>query len=71
MPTGAFTDIEADFVKRVARIAWCTVATVNDQGRPRARILHPIWEEPTGGIATGRQSPKAAAGLAAVRSLPW
>jgi hypothetical protein len=26
------------------RIVWCTVATVDRRGRPRTRILHPLWE---------------------------
>ncbi|MBI2723641.1 MAG: pyridoxamine 5'-phosphate oxidase family protein [Chloroflexi bacterium] len=43
---------------RVARIAWCSAATVDTRGRPRQRILHPIWEGSTGWIATGRHSLK-------------
>ena len=39
------------------RIVWATVATVDRQGRPRSRILHPFWiwdgEELVGWIATG------------------
>ena len=45
-------------MNRVRRIVWCTVATVDRQGRPRTRILHPIWEGSTGWIATGRRSLK-------------
>jgi len=26
------------------RIVWCTAATVDRNGRPRSRILHPIWQ---------------------------
>lgn len=59
MPSTSFADIEPEFMARVRRIAWCTVATVDRQGRPRTRILHPIWEGSTGWIATGRQSHKA------------
>jgi general stress protein 26 len=55
-----FAEIEAEFVARVNRIVWCTVATVDGAGRPRSRILHPIWEGQVGWIATGRHSPKAA-----------
>lgn len=44
------------------RIVWCTVATVDSRGRPRTRILHPIWEWDgealVGWIATGATSPK-------------
>ncbi|HRW04701.1 MAG TPA: hypothetical protein P5121_06390 [Caldilineaceae bacterium] len=32
------------FVEMAHRIVWCTVATVGSKGRPRSRILHPIWE---------------------------
>lgn len=56
MDVASFTEIEKDFMERVARIVWCTVTTVDRKGRPRARILHPIWEASTGWIATGRSS---------------
>ncbi len=58
MDVDNFSDIEAEFVARVNRIVWCTVATVDGKGRPRSRILHPIWEGATGWIATGRHSLK-------------
>lgn len=32
------------FVTMAHRIVWCTVATVDPAGRPRTRILHPLWE---------------------------
>ena len=35
------------------------MTTVDGQGRPRSRILHPVWEGDTGWIATGRHSHKA------------
>ncbi|MEZ5225165.1 MAG: pyridoxamine 5'-phosphate oxidase family protein [Acidimicrobiales bacterium] len=45
------------------RIVWCTAATVDASGRPRTRVLHPIWEwtdgELTGWIATSPNSVKA------------
>ena len=44
------------FVTMAHRIVWCTVATVDPDGSPRTRILHPIWEwdgeHLTGWIAT-------------------
>jgi general stress protein 26 len=55
----SFSEIEAEFTSRVRRIVWCTVSTVDTLGRPRSRILHPIWEGSTGWIATGRSSFKA------------
>jgi general stress protein 26 len=54
----SFSEIEAEFQARVARIVWCTASTIDRQGRPRSRILHPIWEGPHGWIATGRHSLK-------------
>lgn len=59
MDVDSFADIEAEFMARVSRTVWCTVATVDTAGRPRTRVLHPIWEGATGYIATGRQSHKA------------
>ena len=58
MEVASFAEIEEEFTARVSRIVWCTVATVDRQGRPRTRILHPIWEGSTGWIATGRHSLK-------------
>jgi general stress protein 26 len=54
-----FDEIAQEFERRTHRIIWCTMATVNREGRPRTRILHPLWEGPIGWIATGRTSPKA------------
>ena len=59
MGMGTFEEIRPEFERRVNRIVWCTTATVDRKGRPRSRILHPIWEGPVGWIATGRQSRKA------------
>ena len=55
-----FSDIEAEFIERVHTMVWCSVATVDNQQRPRSRILHPIWEGSTGWIATHPDSYKAA-----------
>jgi hypothetical protein len=45
------------FVDMAHQIVWCTVATVDAQGRPRSRVLHPIWEWDgqtlTGWVGTG------------------
>jgi hypothetical protein len=51
------------FVEMAHSIVWCTVATVDRTGRPRTRVLHPVWEWDgealTGWIATSPESPKA------------
>jgi general stress protein 26 len=54
----SFQDIAKLFDERVRRIVWCTVSTVDTNGRPFSRILHPVWEGQTGWIATGRQTLK-------------
>ena len=53
-----FSVIEEEFNNRVCKIVWCTATTVDRKGRPRSRILHPIWEGHTGWIATGRDTLK-------------
>ncbi len=58
MDVAEFSEIQDEFSRRVTRIVWCTVATIDRQGRPRSRILHPIWEGATGWIATRRESLK-------------
>jgi len=44
------------FVQMAHQIVWCSAATVDAGGRPRSRILHPIWQrdgnELTGWVAT-------------------
>ena len=59
MPTIPFTEIEAELNARVSRIVWCTITTVDGKGRPRSRILHPMWEGSIAWIMTGRNSFKA------------
>ncbi len=44
------------FVEMAHSIVWCSAATVDRRGRPRSRVLHPIWEwsgaELVGWVAT-------------------
>ncbi len=52
------------FVEMAHRIVWCSAATVGPQGRPRSRILHPIWQwdgqQLVGWVATGPTPAKRA-----------
>jgi general stress protein 26 len=52
----SFAEIAEEFHARIARIAWATVATVGADGAPRTRILHPIWEDHVGWVATTSNS---------------
>lgn len=58
------TSVAPAFVTMAHRIVWCSVATVDSQGRPRSRILHPIWQwdgaNLVGWIATGPTAVKQA-----------
>lgn len=55
----SWEELAPDFQRITSRVVWCTVTTVDGKGRPRSRILHPVWDGATGWIATGRQSFKA------------
>jgi hypothetical protein len=55
----SFAEIETEFHARVARMVWCSAATIDRAGRPRSRLLHPIWEGSTGWIGSFPNSPKA------------
>lgn len=52
------------FIEMAHRIVWAGVATVDSHGRPRTRILHPIWQwdgqRLTGWIATSPTPAKRA-----------
>lgn len=53
-----FAEIEQEFVQRAHEAVWCNAATIDARGRPRSRVLHPIWEGDTGWVTTRRSSPK-------------
>ncbi len=59
MEVERFEDIEEEFTDRVRSMIWCNAATIDRQGRPYSRILHPLWERNTGWILTHRNSHKA------------
>jgi len=40
----SFAVLEEDFLRITREVVLCTVTTVDGQGRPRSRILHPVWE---------------------------
>ena len=53
----SMSEVAPAFVSMAHQIVWCSAATVDEDGRPRSRVLHPIWEwsdgNLTGWIATG------------------
>jgi hypothetical protein len=58
------TQVAPAFIEMAHRIVWASVATVDRRGRPRSRILHPIWqwdgERLVGWIATSPTPTKRA-----------
>jgi len=50
------SEVAPAFVEMAHRIVWASAATIDQQGRPHSRILHPIWQwngtELVGWIAT-------------------
>jgi hypothetical protein len=62
------TAVAGAFVAVAHRIGWCTHATVDRRGRPRSRLVHPIWEPTEDGLVgwlTSRPTPLRRAHLAA------
>ncbi len=59
-----------EFVEISERVVWATMATVSTQGRPRSRVVHPLWSResesgaPVGWVTT-RRTPTKVAHLAA------
>lgn len=43
-PMGSLSGIAPAFGEMAHRIVWCTTATVDPDGQPRTRVLHPIRE---------------------------
>jgi general stress protein 26 len=60
----SLADTAPEFVEVAHRIVWATAATVDPQGRPWTRVLHPIWEwdgeRLTGWVGTGPTPTKQA-----------
>jgi general stress protein 26 len=55
----SFEEIAQEFERRVRRMVWAIVATVDTVGRPRTRLLHLLWEGSIGWVATEPASLKA------------
>src|SRR5918998_4395797 len=60
----SFAPFAEDFLAITSEVVWCTATTVDAAGRPRSRILHPIFEvadgRPIGWVATARTPVKTA-----------
>jgi general stress protein 26 len=50
--TDDLAELAPDIEERITTTVWCTMATADRAGRPRTRIVHPVWEI-DGGAMTG------------------
>jgi general stress protein 26 len=48
MEVSSFEEIQTEFMRRVSQAVYCNMASVDRKGRPRSRMLHPIWDGPIG-----------------------
>ena len=60
----SLVEVAPAFVEMAHRIVWCSAASVDARGRPRSRVLHPIWRwdgrRLDGFVATGPTPTKRA-----------
>lgn len=54
----SLADILDEFVARAHSMVWCNLATLDGRGRPRSRVVHPIWDGEVGWIGTLGSTPK-------------
>lgn len=61
-------EVATDALRLASSIVWSVVSTVDPAGRPRSRILHPVWTLEDGrlrGLVAARPTPTKLADLAA------
>ena len=69
VPT-TYEDTAEAFIRMAHRIVWASVATVDPDGRPRTRILHPIWEWVGDGLVGWIATSKSGLKVSALASQP-
>ena len=58
MEVKTFQEIQIEFMRRVIQAVYCNMATVDRKGRPRSRMLHPVWDGPIGWVISWPASHK-------------
>lgn len=53
-----FQQIAREFRERVFAMVWCNGATVDAEGRPRSRVIHPIWDGQAAYLTTDPKTAK-------------
>jgi general stress protein 26 len=54
-----FEELQVEFMQRIQQAVYCNVATVDRLNRPRSRVMHLVWDGPTGWGITSPQSHKS------------
>ncbi len=63
-------ELAEDLAEIVGRIVWSVVSTTDRRGRPRSRVMHPVWDFATmTGVVGTRRTPVKVAHLAAQPAL--
>lgn len=52
-------EVLGEFVARAHRMVWAVMATVDPAGRPRTRLVHPVWEDGQAWVTVRPDTPKA------------
>jgi general stress protein 26 len=58
MEVSTFDEMQAEFISRIQKAVYCNMATVDRKGRPRSRIMHPIWDGRIGWVISWPESHK-------------
>jgi general stress protein 26 len=59
MRVATFAELQPEFLARINQAVYCNMATADLQGRPRSRVMHPVWEGAIGWVISWPESPKA------------
>jgi hypothetical protein len=63
-------ELADDLAEIVGRIVWSVVSTVDRAGRPRSRVMHPVWDfAAMAGVVGTRRTPVKVAHLAGQSAL--
>ena len=54
-----FEELQHEFMARAQKSVYCNVTTVDSEGRPRSRVMHLVWDGPSGWVITWPKSHKA------------
>jgi len=66
-----FATVAEEVERRITSTIWCTLATTDPKGRPRTRIVHPIWERTSDGVVGWLGTRTGTPKIGHVEQTPW